>query len=185
MFACHSYIIMECIIIKWGHQKGICLCDFCLPHTSQPRPRLTSPHHSLPVLSIMPLFVLIEYLLAYLFLITDSHLSVLNTHTHTLSLSLSHTHTHTHTVKCIAPSPGCPWQSLFGPVSNFVSASHSVNGWVSLLVSQPVSQFVCQSVWCLPLGYPVDQSLNPSVSLSMISSVSQSGSSGQLKLLNS
>lgn len=35
-------------------------------------PRMTAPHHSLPALSIIPLFVLIEYLLAYLFLITDS-----------------------------------------------------------------------------------------------------------------
>lgn len=40
------------------------------------RPRLTSPHRSLRVLSIIPLFVLIEYLLAYLFLITDSRPSV-------------------------------------------------------------------------------------------------------------
>lgn len=35
-------------------------------------PRMTSAHRSLPTLSIIPLFLLIEYLLAYLFLITDS-----------------------------------------------------------------------------------------------------------------
>lgn len=40
--------------------------------------QLTSPHPSFTLLLIMPPFVLIEYLLAYLFLITDSRLSVLS-----------------------------------------------------------------------------------------------------------
>ena len=68
-------------------------CVISVFHTT----RLTSPHHSLPVLLIMPLFVPIEYLLAYLFLITDSRLSVPsnssppNTHT-----QIIHTYTHTH-----------------------------------------------------------------------------------------
>lgn len=97
------------------------MCDFFLPHTSQSRLKLTSPYHSLPVLLIMPLFALTEYLLAYLLLITDSRLSVSS-----YSTTLSHTHTHSWT-----PFPCCPWQSLIGLVSKLVGASHSVNGWLS------------------------------------------------------
>lgn len=54
--------------------------------------KLTSPHLSFTVLLIMPSLVLIEYLLAYLFLITDSRSSVLSDS----SLSITHTWSRMH-----------------------------------------------------------------------------------------
>lgn len=120
-------------------------CVFFVGTLLNPGPRLTSPHRSLPALLIMPLFVLTEYLLAYLLLITDSRFSVPLSST-PLSHTDTHTNAHTRKMHSWTPLPSCPWQSLIGPVSMLVGASHSVNGWVSLLVCSSVSLSVSMTV---------------------------------------
>lgn len=82
--------------------------------------KLTSPHPSFTLLLIMPPFVLIEYLLAYLFLITDSRLSVLSN-----SSFQYYVHMVTH--------------ALFNAQLNpFSSTSQANSQWVSWWLAQSV-----------------------------------------------
>lgn len=99
MKQCSPVILNNFVVCHYQMRtsKRDLLCVFCLACTSQTELRLTLPHLPLPVLLITAPFVLIEYLLAYLFLITDSRLYVLSNS----SLYLRHTCSH-NAAKCTA-----------------------------------------------------------------------------------
>lgn len=93
MKQCSPVILNNFVVCHYQMRtsKRDLLCVFCLACTSQTELRLTLPHLPLPVLLITAPFVLIEYLLAYLFLITDSRYqiqaSILDTHAHIMLLN--------------------------------------------------------------------------------------------------
>lgn len=99
MKQCSSVILNNFVVCYYQMRtsKRDLLCVFCPARTSPTELRLTLPYFTLPVLLIMAPFVLIEYLLAYLFLITDSRLSVLSNS----SPYLRHTRSHI-AAKCTA-----------------------------------------------------------------------------------